>query len=66
MADERAEPPATIRYVTRDGFFAEIIVPDSSWADRARESLAALTDEERRKAAARYIAARYGKAGSPE
>ena len=60
---ERAELPATVRYVTRDGYFAGIIAPGPSWAERARERLRELTDEERREAAARYIAARYGMTG---
>ena len=54
------EQGGTARYVTRDGYFAEIILPDPSWLERARERLAEMTDEERREAAARYIAARYG------
>jgi hypothetical protein len=59
--DEPRRPPATIRYVTKTGLFAEIIAPDSAWLQEARDRLAELSEDERREAAARYIAARYAR-----
>jgi len=56
--------PRTIRYVTRTGLFAELIAPDPAWIERARERLAEMTDEEKQAAVARYLRARYGRAGT--
>ncbi len=55
-----SEQPKTIRYVTKTGLFAEIIVPDTSWIERARQRLSEMSEEERLEAVARYLKARYG------